>query len=69
VSLTKHTRRIETQDEVEEGIRTVLALFPLDRVYVIPDCGVKRRTRDESKAKLQVVVDVRRSMMRDMGIE
>jgi methionine synthase II (cobalamin-independent) len=47
----------------------VLELFPPDRVYVIPDWGLKTRNGDESNAKLQVMVDARRSMKRELGIE
>ncbi len=57
-----HTRFTETVDEVKDGLQRVLALFPSNRVWVMPDCGLKTRTIEESKAKLQVMMDAVRDI-------
>ena len=52
-----HSHRIESPDEIAEGIRRSLELIPADRMYVDPDCGLKTRTVDEAKGKLQAIVE------------
>jgi 5-methyltetrahydropteroyltriglutamate--homocysteine methyltransferase len=36
-----------------EGIRRTLKFIPPERIFVDPDCGLKTRTTDEAKAKLE----------------
>jgi 5-methyltetrahydropteroyltriglutamate--homocysteine methyltransferase len=64
-----HTRFIETVDEVKDGLRRVLELFPPERVWVLPDCGLKTRTVEESEAKLKVMVEAVRDLKRELEIE
>ncbi|HYH27279.1 MAG TPA: methionine synthase [Actinomycetota bacterium] len=52
-----HSHRIETVDEVVDGIEQALELIPAERIYVDPDCGLKTRTVDEAKDKLRVIVE------------
>jgi 5-methyltetrahydropteroyltriglutamate--homocysteine methyltransferase len=52
-----HSHRIETVDEIAEGIRRSLELIPGHRMYVDPDCGLKTRTVDEAKGKLRAIVE------------
>ncbi|MCI0839768.1 MAG: methionine synthase, partial [Chloroflexi bacterium] len=63
-----HTRFIETVDEVKDGLRRVLELFPPERVWVLPDCGLKTRTVEESEAKLKVMVEAVRDIKRELEI-
>lgn len=63
-----HTRFIEPVDEVKDGIRRVLKLLPPERVWILPDCGLKTRTVEESEAKLQVMVDAVRDIKRELEI-
>ena len=64
-----HTRFIETVDEVKDGLRRVLELFPPERVWVLPDCGLKTRTVEESEANLKVMVEAVRDIKRELEIE
>jgi 5-methyltetrahydropteroyltriglutamate--homocysteine methyltransferase len=64
-----HSHRIESLDEVEDGIRQVLEVFPPQKVYVIPDCGLKTRTWDEAADKLRVMVQATRKIKQELGIE
>ncbi len=64
-----HTRFIETVDEIKDGLRRVLELFPPERVWVLPDCGLKTRTVEESEAKLKVMVEAVRDIKRELEIE
>ena len=47
-----HTHKLESVEEMAEGIRRSLKHIPADRMFVDPDCGLKTRTLDEAKAKL-----------------
>jgi len=38
-------------------------------VWVLPDCGLKTRTVEESEAKLKVMVEAVRDIKREMEIE
>jgi 5-methyltetrahydropteroyltriglutamate--homocysteine methyltransferase len=64
-----HTRFIETVDEVKDGLRRVLELFPANRVWVLPDCGLKTRTIEESEAKLKVMTDAVKDVKREMELD
>ncbi|MDO8615777.1 MAG: methionine synthase [Dehalococcoidia bacterium] len=64
-----HTRFTESVDEVKEGLRRVLKLLPPERLWILPDCGLKTRTVEESEAKLQVMVDAVREIKRELEIE
>ncbi len=52
-----HNHRVETVEEVVEGIRRSLKVFEPRQVYVSPDCGLKTRTIEETTAKLRVMVE------------
>ena len=62
-----HSHRIESVDEVMAGIERTLELIPPDRVFVDPDCGLKTRTVEEAKGKLQVVVEAARRVRERVG--
>jgi len=64
-----HTRFIEKVEDVKDGIRRTLKLFPPERLWIYPDCGLKTRTTDEAEAKLQVMVDAVRDIKRELEIE
>lgn len=48
---------IETPEIVADRIRQVLEVFPADKVYINPDCGLKYMRRDVAFRKLQAMVD------------
>ena len=63
-----HTHRVETLEEVKEGIRRGLEVLPPQRLYIDPDCGLKTRTWEEAAAKLRVMVQAVREVRRELGI-
>lgn len=63
-----HTRFIESVDEVRHGIREALKRLPPERIWVLPDCGLKTRTVEESEQKLQVMVDAVRDIKRELNL-
>ncbi len=62
-----HSHRIETVEEVADGIRRSLQVIPPEQVYISPDCGLKTRTADETIGKLRAMVDAARLMRRELA--
>ncbi|MBI4367868.1 MAG: methionine synthase [Candidatus Omnitrophica bacterium] len=54
--LDVHSHRVETQSEVISRIEKALKIIPKEKIYVSPDCGLKTRGMEETKAKLRVMV-------------
>jgi 5-methyltetrahydropteroyltriglutamate--homocysteine methyltransferase len=52
-----HDRRMESTEEVAEGIEKALRLLPPERIWILPDCGLKTRNVEETEAKLQVMME------------
>ena len=64
-----HVRSIESVDEIKDGIRATLKLIPPERLWVLPDCGLKTRTIEEAEAKLQVMVEATSELKHELEIE
>ncbi|UCB52110.1 MAG: methionine synthase [Candidatus Zixiibacteriota bacterium] len=67
--LDVHSHIIEKKDDVKENIRKVLEVFPVEKVYIDPDCGLKTRTPDEAEAKLKVMVEAVKEVREELGVE
>ncbi len=52
-----HSSRVEPVEEIVEGIWRGLEVVPPERLYVKPDCGLKRLKRDIALAKLRNMVE------------
>jgi len=52
-----HSHRVESVEEVAEGIRKTLNVIPVEQIMVSPDCGLKTRAIDETVGKLRAMVD------------
>lgn len=63
-----HNHRIESKDEVKDGIRRALEVLRPEQIYVDPDCGLKTRTVDEAKAKMRVIVEATAEIKREIGL-
>ena len=66
--LDVHSHRIETKDEVKQGILRGLELLKPEQMYIDPDCGLKTRTVEEAKEKLKVMVAAVREVREERGI-
>jgi len=66
--LDVHSHRIESKDEVKQGILRGLDVLKPEQMFVDPDCGLKTRTVEEAFAKLQVMVDAVREVRKEKGI-
>jgi 5-methyltetrahydropteroyltriglutamate--homocysteine methyltransferase len=63
-----HTRFTESVDEVKDGLRRTLKRLPPERIWVLPDCGLKTRTVEESEDKLRVMVEAVAGIKSEMGL-
>lgn len=63
-----HTHVIETKEQVKANIRKALEVFPVEKVYIDPDCGLKTRSVQEAQAKLKVMVEAVREVKAELGI-
>ena len=63
-----HSHRIESIEEVKNNIKRALQVFDPQKVYIDPDCGLKTRTWEETKAKLKVMVEAVREVKRELKL-
>jgi len=52
-----HSPRVPTGEECERAIRQILTLFPADRIWINPDCGLKTRRYEEVEPALHNMVE------------
>ena len=64
-----HSHVVEDEEQIKKGIMRGLQVFPPDRLFIDPDCGLKTRTEEESIAKLRNMVNAVREVKAEMGIE
>lgn len=62
-----HSHRLETVEQVKDWINGALEVFPPDKVYIDPDCGLKTRTIEEAEAKLKVMVRAVKEIKAERG--
>ncbi|MFC4115907.1 5-methyltetrahydropteroyltriglutamate--homocysteine S-methyltransferase [Nonomuraea zeae] len=62
-----HSPRVPGAAEVEELLRRTLAVLPVERVWVNPDCGLKTRTYEQVEASLANVVTATRRLRAELG--
>ncbi len=58
---------METVDDVRTRILRGTTVLPADRIWVDPDCGLKTRTVEESRAKLAAMMAAVRTARADLG--
>lgn len=52
-----HSPRVPPQDEFEARIQQIVGVYPRDKLWVNPDCGLKTRKWDETKRQLTNMVN------------
>lgn len=63
-----HSHVVETKAQVEQRIEKALAIFDPQKLYIDPDCGLKTRSVDEAKAKLEVMVRATQAVKAEHGL-
>jgi len=66
--LDVHSHRIETREEIKQGILRGLEILKPEQMYIDPYCGLKTRTVEEAKEKLAVMVAAVREVREERGI-
>ena len=64
-----HDHRIESVEEIKEGVRSALEVFPPEKLYLDPDCGLKTRLEEEAVGKLKSIVGAAREIRDELGID
>lgn len=67
--LDSHSHIIEKKEDVKKNIKKVLEVFPVEKVYIDPDCGLKTRTLKEAEEKLKVMVSAVKELKEELGIK
>jgi 5-methyltetrahydropteroyltriglutamate--homocysteine methyltransferase len=65
--LDVHSHAVEAADDVQARIRRGTAVLPADRIWVDPDCGLKTRTVEESRAKLGAMMAAVKAARAELG--
>ncbi len=63
-----HSHVIETKAQVVGRIEQALEIFDPQKLFIDPDCGLKTRTVDEAKGKLEVLVEATRAVKAEHGL-
>lgn len=63
--LDVHTHVVETVEQVKERILRALEYLPPEQIMVDPDCGLKTRTWEEAKVKLEAMVEAVRQVKKE----
>jgi 5-methyltetrahydropteroyltriglutamate--homocysteine methyltransferase len=63
-----HRHRLESQEDIRNGILRALEIVPAERLYIDPDCGLKTRTWDEARAKLDILARTVQAVRADLGL-
>jgi 5-methyltetrahydropteroyltriglutamate--homocysteine methyltransferase len=64
-----HNYELEPVEKIKESIRRGLEVFPPERLFIDPDCGLKTRLEDEAIAKLRNISIAVREVKEELGIE
>jgi 5-methyltetrahydropteroyltriglutamate--homocysteine methyltransferase len=57
-----HSPHVPSPDEIEQRLVAALAVLPLERLWVNPDCGLKTRRWDEVRPALTAMVAAARRL-------
>ncbi|KAI1711471.1 cobalamin-independent synthase, catalytic domain-containing protein [Ditylenchus destructor] len=62
-----HSPRVPGHQELKDRLLQMIKYIPASRFYANPDCGLKTRAWPETKAALQVMVDVVREIRKELA--
>ena len=63
-----HSHDVESADAIRKRIDRVLDVLPPERVWINPDCGLKTRTAEETRGKLQAMVEATQAVREARGL-
>lgn len=62
-----HTDRVETVEEIVQGVERVRPYFRPEQIWLTPDCGLKERSDEVARAKLRVMVEAAKVCREKLG--
>lgn len=62
-----HSPRVPTAAEIEHLLRKAIAVVPVERLWVNPDCGLKTRGWSETLQQLEVMMDVTKKLRQELA--
>jgi 5-methyltetrahydropteroyltriglutamate--homocysteine methyltransferase len=63
-----HSHVVETKAQIADRIEKALAIFDPQKLVIDPDCGLKTRTVDEAKSKLEAMVQATHAVKAEHGL-
>jgi len=60
--------KIETPEVVARRVRKALKFIPAERMYIVPDCGMKFMPRHRAYGKLKAMVEGTRIVRKELGV-
>ena len=60
--------QVETADTVARRIRQALKFIPVERMTIVPDCGMKFMPRERAFGKLRAMVEGTRIVRKELGV-
>jgi len=63
-----HSHVLETKAQIADRIEQALRIFDPQKLFIDPDCGLKTRSVDEAKAKLEVMVRATQAVKAEHGL-
>lgn len=61
-----HSHLVETKEEVRKRILEIAEFVPPQNLWIDPDCGLKTRSVQEAKSKLQVIVETVKTLRKEL---
>ena len=61
-----HSHRVESVEEIADGIRRTLQVIPAKQIFISPDCGLKTRTAEETVGKLRNMVEATKLVRKEL---
>ena len=63
-----HSHRVPPVEEIKAAIRKALEVFPPEKLFIDPDCGLKTRLKEEAVGQLKNIVQAVREVKKELGV-
>ena len=63
-----HSHTVETVEEIKASIKKALEVFPPEKLFIDPDCGLKTRMKEEAIGQLRNIVQAVREVKKELGV-
>jgi 5-methyltetrahydropteroyltriglutamate--homocysteine methyltransferase len=63
-----HSHTVETVEQIKAAIKKALEVFPPEKLFIDPDCGLKTRMKEEAVGQLKNIVQAVREVKKELGV-